>query len=93
MLGIGIGALGVQLFALIDAVRQRTDAFPAANKQTKTIWLAILGVATAIGFIFLFSPFNVFNLIAFVAAGVYLADVRPAVRGLTGRGGGPYGGW
>ncbi|GAB3244720.1 DUF2516 family protein [Kineosporia babensis] len=93
-LTIGVLALGVMAFALVDALRQRTDAFTAAGKLTKPIWLAILGVATAIGVIFVGYPFNVFNLIAFVAAGVYLADVRPAIKSITGGGNsGPYGRW
>ncbi len=92
---IGVLALGVQVFALADAIRQRTDAFTAAGKLTKPIWLAILSVATAIGVIFVQTPFSFFDLIAFVAAAVYLVDVRPAVRAITGRGGnnGPYGPW
>jgi len=91
---IGVLALGVQAFALVDALRQRTDAFPAAGKLTKPIWLAILGVSAAIGVIFVSNPFNIFNLIAFVAAGVYLADVRPAIKSITGGGNsGPYGRW
>jgi hypothetical protein len=92
---IGVLALGVQIFALVDAIRQRTDAFTAAGKLTKPLWLTILGVATAIGVIFVQAPFSIFPLIAFVAAAVYLVDVRPAVRQITGRGGnnGPYGPW
>ena len=95
MLLIGLLALGMMVFALIDAARQRADAFTVAGKLTKPIWLAILGVATAIGVIFVLSPFNFFDLIAFVAAGVYLADVRPALKAVSGGGnsGGPYGGW
>jgi Protein of unknown function (DUF2516) len=92
---IGVLALGIQGFALVDALRQRADAFTAANKLTKPIWLGILGVATAIGVRFVLEPFIIFDLIAVVAAGVYLADVRPALRAITGRGGsnGPYGNW
>lgn len=93
---IGVLALGVDGFALVDALRQRADAFPAAGKLTKPIWLGILGVATAIGVIFVLSPFIIFDLIAFVASAVYLADVRPAVKAISGGGrggGGPYGGW
>ena len=94
MLVIGVLALGVQGFALVDALRQRTDAFPAAGKLTKPLWVTILAVATAIGVIFVLNPFSVFNLIAFVAAGVYLADVRPAVKAISGGGSnGPYGRW
>jgi hypothetical protein len=90
---LGLVALGMQVFALVDALRQRTDAFAAAGKLTKKLWLVILGVATALGFVSLYSPLNFFNLIAVVAAGVYLADVRPALRGVTGGGTGPYGPW
>jgi Sec-independent protein secretion pathway component TatC len=94
MLVIGVLALGVQGFALVDALRQRTDAFPAAGKLTKPLWVTILAVATAIGVIFVLNPFSVYNLIAFVAAGVYLADVRPAVKSISGGGSnGPYGRW
>jgi hypothetical protein len=96
MLGLGLLALGLQVYALIDALRQRADAFLAAGKQTKQRWLIFLGVATAIGFVslVLIGPLNFFNLIAVVAAAVYVTDVRPAVRGMTGgRGSGPYGPW
>ncbi len=94
MLIIGVLALGVQGYALVDALRQRTDAFTAAGKLTKPLWLAILGVSTAIGVIFVLNPFSVFNLIAFVAAAVYLVDVRPAIKSITGGGNsGPYGRW
>jgi len=94
MLAIGVLALGVDAFALVDALRQRADAFPAAGKLTKPLWLAFLGVATAIGVIFVLSPFIIFNLIAFVASAVYLADVRPAIKAISGGGNnGPYGRW
>jgi hypothetical protein len=91
---IGVLALGVEGFALVDALRQRTDAFPAAGKLTKPIWLGILALATALGIIFVFSPFGFLSIVAFVAAAVYLADVRPAVKGVSGGGSaGPYGRW
>jgi len=94
MLTIGVLALLVDGFALVDALRQRTDAFPAAGKLTKPLWLGILAVATAVGLIFVQFPFSVFNLIAFVASAVYLADVRPAIKSITGGGSnGPYGRW
>ncbi|MFK5582414.1 MULTISPECIES: DUF2516 family protein [unclassified Serinicoccus] len=95
---IGAGLFAMMVWALVDCARTRPDAFVAASKRTKTFWLLLTGGATAIGFIFLFSPFNLFNIVAVVAAGVYLADVRPAVRSVQGRGGpnthmGPYGPW
>jgi len=100
-------AFGLEVFALVDAARTRADAFVVAGKQTKNIWLAILGVATAFGFITLplfgssgrLDAFSFLSIVAVVAAIVYLADVRPAVKQLRGGGGGggsrsgPYGPW
>ncbi|WP_114905656.1 DUF2516 family protein [Ornithinimicrobium murale] len=97
-LALGALALGIQVWALVDALLTRGDAFVAAGKRTKGFWLAITAVASAIGFFHLYQPFGLFNLIAIVAAAVYLTDVRPAVAQLRGRGRsggsrGPYGPW
>jgi hypothetical protein len=100
-LALGVLAFVAQIVALIDALRNRPDAFVAAGKQTKQRWTIILGIAAAVGFIsfngVIMSPLNLLNIIAFVAAAVYLVDVKPALRQVTGRGGGqqsgPYGGW
>lgn len=96
LLVLGVGAVACEAFALIDAVRHRPDAFVAAGKRTKNFWLVVLGVALVIGVILVFSVLNFVAIIAFVAAAVYLADVRPALRQVTGRGRpgqGPYGPW
>ena len=92
-LALGIGVLALTVFALVDALRHRQDAFTAAGKLTKPIWTGILAVAAIISFIVVFSPLNIFGIICVVAAGVYLADVRPALRNITGGGQGPYGRW
>lgn len=97
-LALGALALGIQVWALVDALLTRGDAFVAAGKRTKGFWLAITAVASAIGFFHLYQPFGMFNLIAIVAAAVYLTDVRPAVAQIRGRGRGggsrgPYGPW
>lgn len=103
VLALSVLAFGLELFALIDAARIPSGAFVAAGKLTKPIWLAILGVATAFGFISLpfsgggmLSPFGLLSIVAVVAAVVYLTDVRPAVRQIRGGGSkssGPYGPW
>ncbi len=87
---LGVAAIIFQGFALVDALLSRKDAFEATSNQTKKIWLAILGVATAIGFVSLSGPLNMFNLLAVVAAGVYLTRVRPDIKSITG-GGNSYG--
>ena len=46
---LAIAAFVVEAWAFIDATRRPTAAFVAASKQTKPLWLVILGVATVIG--------------------------------------------
>lgn len=86
----------VELFAFIDCLRHRQDAFPAASKRTKPFWLAITGGAAAIGFLAIGAGL-LLMIVAIVGAGVYLADVRPAVQQVLGRAkgnnSGPYGPW
>ena len=92
---LGALAFVAQLVALVDAGRHRPDAFVAAGKMTKQRWLIILGVAAAIGFVSLGGVFlgalNFLNIIAFVAAAVYLVDVKPALRQVSGGGRGSRG--
>ena len=86
--------VGILKHKIIDALRHRPDAFVAAGKRTKNFWLLVLGVATALGFVT--SVLSMFGVVAFVAAAVYLVDVRPALAQVSGRGGGrqgPYGPW
>lgn len=100
LLVLGSLAFAMQVFALVDAARHRSDAFVAAGKRTKQFWVIVLAVAAALGFVSVLNPLNIFSLLAVVAAGIYLADVRPALRQVSGRGGGngsqhmgPYGPW
>jgi hypothetical protein len=74
-----------QAWAFIDAASHRPDAYVAADKLTKTAWLIILGIALA-AHMLIWDPISFLNLIGAVAAIVYLVDVRPALRSLTGRG-------
>jgi len=95
---LGVAALAAQAWSFVDALLNRPDAFVAAGKRTKGFWLAVTGGATLIGFVFVLNPFNIFSLVAIVAAGIYLTDVRPALRAVGGRGrrsgsAGPYGPW
>jgi hypothetical protein len=78
---VTFACLGVELWALVDCLTRRTDAFPAVGKLSKAAWIAI----TAIG-AFLTFYFGVLSLgiIGVIAALVYLLDVRPAVKQITG---------
>ena len=95
---LSVGAFVVETWAFIDAIIRPAQAFAAAGKQTKPIWLIILGVAFVLG---LYTAAyggvtSILAVVAFVAASVYLVDVRPKVRefkrGSTTHNG-PYGPW
>ena len=86
LLTLGLGALALKLWALIDALTRPTPAFVAAGKLTKPVWCVILAAAVLLGGSNLL---GLFGLVGLVAAIVYLVDVRPAVREM--RPGGPWG--
>jgi hypothetical protein len=71
-------AVPVGLFAFLHAAVQRSDAYAAANKMTKPIWLAITGGGTLACALFRFYDFTMMFWIAgLVAVLVYIVDVRP----------------
>lgn len=96
---LSMAAFVVEAWAFIDAVRRPARAFPAAGKQTKPLWLIILGVAAVIGLGTAvygggMSLIGILPIAAFVAAAIYLTDVRPKVRDFRGgTSSGPYGPW
>ena len=82
VLAIAGGLLGA--FVLIDAVMRKPDAFVAADRQTKTVWVAILaGAALFLILAALPSFITAMDLLwiaGCIAALVYLVDVRPRLR-------------
>jgi Protein of unknown function (DUF2516) len=98
-LALGFAAFIVEAWAFIDAITRPTQAYVAVGKQTKQLWLVILGVAAVVGLasaVYGAGPLSILPVAAFVAAAVYLTDVRPKVKGFKNGGGtssGPYGPW
>ena len=95
---LGLVAFVVEAWAFIDAIRRPAQAFVATGKQTKQLWLIILGVAAVVGLygaIYGVGPISFLPVAAFVAAAIYLADVRPKVKDFrnSGTSSGPYGPW
>jgi hypothetical protein len=86
---LNLGLLVLCGWGFIDAATRPAAAFVAAGKQTKQIWLAILGVALLLCLVGAVSGLGQFGAIVAVAGIVYLVDVRPAVREM--RPGGPWG--
>jgi hypothetical protein len=105
---LAVAAFVVEAWAFVDAITRPKSAFAAAatmsdnaaGRLTKPIWLIILGVAFVLG---LYSAAyggvtGFLSVLAFVAAAIYLAGVRPKVREYSKRGSrssssGPYGPW
>ncbi|UBU14201.1 DUF2516 family protein [Nonomuraea gerenzanensis] len=108
---LAVAILGMSIYALVHALRVPANAFVSAGKLQKNLWLLILGLATlfsAAGALSYFQAFMVvggaqfigiglglFSIAAVIAATIYIVDVKPAVKGMGGRGGnnGPYGPW
>ncbi|MEV0383323.1 DUF2516 family protein [Nonomuraea sp. NPDC050643] len=101
---------GMSVYALVHAIRVPADAFVSAGKLQKNLWLLILGLATLFsaagaysylitfmlvgGADFMGIGLGLFSIAAVVAATIYIVDVKPAVKGMGGRGNsGPYGPW
>jgi hypothetical protein len=78
------GAVLFELFALVDALLRPIAAFPAADKLTKSAWVLILVLGLLTSFFFDVSV-SMLGVLGLVAAGVYMADVRPALAQVTRR--------
>jgi hypothetical protein len=78
-LTISLVLLVVKAFALLDALRRPAEAYIAADKQSKNMWLVLLGLAL-VAHVLLGGALGLLNLAGTVAALVYLADARPALR-------------
>ncbi|MFC6152888.1 DUF2516 family protein [Nocardioides yefusunii] len=79
-----LGFVVVKAYALISALTFSEQAYEASAKLTKVAWCAILGLALVAQLVFR-SPIQMLNLVGLVAALVFLADVRPALRDVTPR--------
>ena len=76
-----VAVLITTLYAFVHAAMQRPDAYTAADKLTKPVWLVILGVSLPLAYLL-----NVLGMaIAACAAGVYLVDVRPKLLEIQGK--------
>jgi hypothetical protein len=79
-----LALFAIEAWAFVDAISRRPEVFVAADKQTKTMWLVILGVALG-AHMLIWHPIHILNMVGAIASLVYLVDVRPAVRSLSRR--------
>ena len=85
LFAVQIAVVIAAVYGLVHAAMQRSDAFTAAGKMTKTIWLGILGGAVLLSLLgnLLLGIFGI--AIAACAAGIYLVDVRPKILEIQGK--------
>ena len=76
------GLLALRVWAFVDCLVRKTAAFPAAGKLTKPAWAIITLLSVALGA--LLGAINFLSFISLIATLVYLTDVRPAVREISG---------
>jgi hypothetical protein len=91
LLLLGIGSLILTGFAFVDVLRRKGSLFPHVGKLTKPVWLGILAAAFLVAVVSLFAPLGLLNIAGVIAAGVYLADLRPKLKQVGGGSGSSYG--
>lgn len=85
---VGI-TLVIGVAAFVHCLMQRADAFPAIGTLSKVAWLLLIGVTFLLALLLRAGGLGLFSLIAAGVALVYLLDVRPALRDVSG-GRGPW---
>ena len=93
LLLLGIGSAGLTGYAFADVLRRKGTLFPHVGRLSKGAWLGILGAAFAIAIVSLGSPntLGLLNVVGVVAAGIYLADLKPKLKQVGGGSGSSYG--
>ena len=86
VLGLWVVMLAVKGFAFVDCIRRPKEAFPAVGRKSKVLWLVLTGAAAVTGLLYSYvSPLGLIGLAGAVVALVYMFDVRPRIREITGR--------
>ncbi len=81
LFALQIAVIATTVYAFVHAALQRQDAYTAADKLTKPVWLVILGVGVLLALVLGVTG----TAIAAVAAGVYIVDVRPKILEVQGK--------
>ncbi|MCS6712158.1 DUF2516 family protein [Brachybacterium sp. EF45031] len=86
---LSLGVVALQVWALIEALRFRADAYPAADRRTKGFWSGLTALALVLGVLSLpvvpVATGGLFLVIGALITGVFLTDVRPALRTVLDR--------
>ncbi|HKP44882.1 DUF2516 family protein [Mycobacterium sp.] len=81
LFALQMAVVATAVYAFVHAALQRPDAYTAADKLTKPVWLVILGIGVLLALVLGITGVA----IAAVATGVYLVDVRPKILEIQGK--------
>ena len=74
-LGLAVALLALEIWAFVNALRFRPDAYTAAGKRSKVFWCVLTGVAMLLGFLSLPYPIGRDSNMLFMLAGVIIAGI------------------
>lgn len=87
MFALGVVALALEVWAVVDAARRRPEDFLRAGIREKRFWLMLTGGAAVMGALGVFGPFGgmgMLGIIAVCVAAVYLAGPREQMNLYSG---------
>jgi len=76
--------LGLKGFAFVECLRAPTQVFPAIGRQSKVLWMVLTGLALLTGLVPNLT-LTLFGIAGAVIALIYLFDIRPRIKSITGR--------
>ncbi|CAN5373608.1 hypothetical protein BH10ACT8_BH10ACT8_26830 [soil metagenome] len=88
LLLLGWAVCVFMVWAFVDCITRKAPAFAAAGKLSKPAWLLLTGIPALISTLTALAgsglALNLITYIALIITSVYMADVRPAVREISG---------
>lgn len=79
----GLFSLPLKGFAFVDCLRAPGAVFPSIGRQTKILWLVLTGLALLTGLVPNLT-LSLFGIAGAVIALIYLFDIRPRIKSITG---------
>jgi hypothetical protein len=83
---LDLALLLASLWAFVDCLRRRPDAFPAIGRKSKGLWGALTGLSALWALVAVLTsapPLGIFAIASVVITAVYLLDIRPKIIEIT----------
>ncbi|MED6330817.1 MAG: DUF2516 family protein [Actinomycetota bacterium] len=83
VLALWVVLLALKGFAFVDCLRAPSAVFPSIGRQTKILWMVLTGLALLTGLVPNLT-LSLFGIAGAVIALIYLFDIRPRIKSITG---------